>query len=308
MRPFNREANSIGWMLTTIAVGIMIESLDDRDRTARSAGRCRRRWSSSRCASAASGIYPQELLLPVAAVAATFALEFFYRRTVLGRAMRAVSFNRVAAGLVGIDADRITLLAFAIAGGLGAFAGFLVAPVVQASATMGVIVGLKGFMVAIIAGIANARGVVIVGMLYGVAEKFIEGYLSTAARDAIGFTMMILLLLLFPQGLFGRAEVRRSDARAGRSRSPAAARGRARGVPVGRGPHRRALPDQLRASPRHARDDPRDRGDRPEHPGRLCGARLARPGGTLRARRACRGAAVRCARLSVHRPHWPSRC
>jgi branched-chain amino acid transport system permease protein len=208
VRPFNREANSIGWMLTTIAVGIMIESS-----TTATYGPLGRPLPTPLVEQplriGGSGIYPQELLLPVAAVAATFALEFFYKRTVLGRAMRAVSFNRVAAGLVGIDADRITLLAFAIAGGLGAFAGFLVAPVVQASASMGVIVGLKGFMVAIIAGIANARGVVVVGILYGVAEKLIEGFLSTAARDAIGFTMMILLLLLFPQGLFGRADVRK---------------------------------------------------------------------------------------------------
>jgi branched-chain amino acid transport system permease protein len=208
VRPFNREANAIGWMLTTIAVGIMIEAS-----TTATYGPLGRPLPTPLVEQplriGGSGIYPQELLLPVAAVAATFALEFFYRRTVLGRAMRAVSFNRVAAGLVGIDADRITLLAFAIAGGLGAFAGFLIAPVIQASASMGVIVGLKGFMVAIIAGIANARGVVVVGILYGVAEKLIEGYLSTAARDAIGFTLMILLLLLFPQGLFGRPDVRK---------------------------------------------------------------------------------------------------
>lgn len=208
VRPFNREANAIGWMLTTIAVGIMIESA-----TTATYGPLGRPLPTPLVEQplriGGSGIYPQELLLPVAAVAVTLALEVFYRRTVLGRAMRAVAFNRVAAGLVGIDADRITLLAFTIAGGLGAFTGFLIAPVVQASASMGVIVGLKGFMVAIIAGISNARGVVVVGVLYGVAEKFIEGFLSTAARDAIGFTLMILLLLLFPQGLFGRPEVRK---------------------------------------------------------------------------------------------------
>ena len=62
---------------------------------------------------------------------------------------------------------------------------------------------------AIIAGIANARGVVIAGLLYGVVEKFIEAYLSTAARDAIGFSLMVLLLLLFPHGLFGKAEFKK---------------------------------------------------------------------------------------------------
>lgn len=61
---------------------------------------------------------------------------------------------------------------------------------------MGAIIGLKGFLVAIIAGISSAPGVVITGVLYGIVEKFIEGYLSTAARDAIGFSVMVLLLLL----------------------------------------------------------------------------------------------------------------
>ena len=208
IRPFNREANAIGWMLTTIAVGTMLEAATTAlfgssprglptplvDRPLRIAG---------------GGIYPQELLLPVALVLVAGWLEFFYRRTMTGRAMRAVAYNRTAAGLVGIDADRIALIAFGLAGLLGAVSGVLIAPVIQASPTMGAVVGLKGFLVAIVAGIANARGVVAAGVLYGIAEKFIEGYLSTAARDAIGFSLMVLLLLLFPQGLFGKAEFRK---------------------------------------------------------------------------------------------------
>jgi branched-chain amino acid transport system permease protein len=208
VRPFNREANAIGWMLTTIAVGIMLESFITI--TYGPLGRpLQTPLVEQPLRIGGAGIYPQELILPVALIVVTLALEGFYRRTVLGRAMRAVAFNRVAAGLVGIDADRITLFAFALAGALGALAGFLIAPVVQASSSMGVVVGLKGFMVAIIAGIANAKGVVIVGVFYGVLEKMIEGYLSTAARDAIGFTIMILALLIFPQGLFGRREVQK---------------------------------------------------------------------------------------------------
>jgi branched-chain amino acid transport system permease protein len=205
VRPFNREANAIGWMLTTIAVGTMIESA-----TTALFGSNPRGMPTPLVEQpiriAGAGIYPQELLLPVALVVVAVALELFYRRTLLGRAMRAVAYNRTAAGLVGIDADRITLIAFGLAGLLGAGAGLLIGPVIQASSTMGAIIGLKGFMVAIIAGIANARGVVIAGVLYGVTEKFIEGYLSTGARDAIGFTLMVLLLLLFPQGLFGKKE------------------------------------------------------------------------------------------------------
>jgi branched-chain amino acid transport system permease protein len=205
VRPFNREANAVGWMLTTIAVGTMIEAATTATFGSNPRGLptplIERPWRIG-----GSGIYPQELLLLPALVVVLGALEFFYRRTMIGRAMRAVAFNRTAAGLVGIDADKITLLAFGLAGGIGALAGVLIGPVIQASSTMGAIIGLKGFLVAIIAGISNARGVVIAGVLYGVAEKFIEGYLSTAARDAIGFSLMVLLLLLFPHGLFGKKE------------------------------------------------------------------------------------------------------
>ena len=88
-----------------------------------------------------------------------------------------------------------------------AAAGVLVAPVIQASATMGALIGLKGFAVAIIGGITSAPGVVIAGLAFGIMEKFVEGYISTAAREIIGFSVMILVLLAFPQGLFGKKEV-----------------------------------------------------------------------------------------------------
>jgi branched-chain amino acid transport system permease protein len=206
VRPFNREPNAIGWMLTTIAVGIMIESLATI--TYGPLGRPLPTWLSEKpIRFAGAGVYPQELLLPVAAVAVMFGLEAFYRKTTLGRAMRAVAFNRTTAGLMGINPNRIALIAFALAAALGAFAGILIAPVVQAAPSMGALIGLKAFGVAIVAGIANARGVVIVGIAYGVIEKFIEAYVSSGARDAVGFTLMILALLWFPQGIFGRREV-----------------------------------------------------------------------------------------------------
>jgi branched-chain amino acid transport system permease protein len=206
VRPFNLEANAIGWMLTTIAVGIVIESL-----TTITYGPLGRPLHSSLAEKAirlgGAGFYIQELLLPVAAIGCMFALEAFYRRTMLGRAMRAVSFNRVTAGLMGINVNRIALYAYGLAAAIAALAGILIAPVVQAVPTMGALIGLKAFGVAIVAGISNARGVVIVGIVYGVIEKFIEGYISTGARNAIGFTLMILVLLVFPQGIFGRKEV-----------------------------------------------------------------------------------------------------
>ena len=72
---------------------------------------------------------------------------------------------------------------------------------------MGLALGLKGFAVAIIGGITSAPGVVLAGLGFGVVEKFVEGYISTAAREIVGFGLTILVLLAFPQGLFGNREV-----------------------------------------------------------------------------------------------------
>ena len=113
----------------------------------------------------------------------------------------------MAAGLMGINVKLMTAISFGIAAALGGGAGILIAPVVQASSTMGLLLGLKGFAIAIIAGITNARGVVIMGLLYGVMEKFIEGFISSAAREAIGFTVIILLLFIFPQGIFSKKDM-----------------------------------------------------------------------------------------------------
>jgi len=208
IRPLNHGPSSIGWMLSTIAIGLMLEAFvtitfgsDPRalpsplmDRPIQILG---------------AGIYPQELLIPVVAIVLLLALDTFYRTTMLGRAMRAVALNPTAAGLMGIDVRRIAAISFAFAASLGAAAGILVAPIIQVSATMGILLGLKGFLVAIIAGISNARGIVLVGFAYGVLERFVEGFATTAAREVVGFSVMIILLLIFPQGLFGKRETQK---------------------------------------------------------------------------------------------------
>ena len=206
VRPFAKSATSIGWMLTTIAVGIMLEALV----TMRFGGFSRPLPSpgvTHAISVFGAGIYPQELLIPVVALAVMFAFLWMQRRTLIGRAMQAVAFDRNAAALMGINVNRVFSFSFALASTLGGAAGILIAPVTQASATMGLIIGLKGFAVAIIGGITSAPGVVIAGLAFGVVEKFVEGYISTAAREIVGFSLTIIVLLLFPQGLFGKREV-----------------------------------------------------------------------------------------------------
>jgi branched-chain amino acid transport system permease protein len=203
VRPFAKTASSIGWMLTTIAIGIMLEAL-----VTMQFGGFSRALPSPGVAKAISifgaGVYPQELLIPVFVM---FVFLWMQRHTLIGRAMQAVSFDRNAAALMGINVNHIFALSFGLAAALGGAAGILIAPVTQASATMGLILGLKGFAVAIIGGITSAPGVVIAGLVFGIAEKFVEGYISTAAREIVGFSLTILVLLIFPQGLFGKREV-----------------------------------------------------------------------------------------------------
>ncbi|SEC69792.1 branched-chain amino acid ABC transporter permease [Bradyrhizobium erythrophlei] len=206
IRPFAATATSIGWMLTTIAVGVMIEALATLQ-----FGGFSRPLPSPGVQSAVhifgAGVYPQELAIPIVAILVMIGLKLAQQHTLIGRAMLAVAHDKRAAALMGINVNRVVAFSYGLASLLGAAAGVLVAPVIQVSASMGALLGLKGFAVAIIGGITSAPGVVIVGLGFGIMEKFVEGYISTASREIIGFGVMILALLVFPQGLFGHREV-----------------------------------------------------------------------------------------------------
>ena len=206
IRPFVAQARSVGWMLTTIAIGIMLESY-----TTISFGAFARPLPSPLVETPinilGAGVFLQELLIPLTAIVIVAMLYIFQRRTQLGRAMRAVAFDRDTASLVGINVTAIAMFSFALASAIGGLSGILVAPVIQASATMGLLLGIKGFAVAIIGGITHAPGVVVAGLLYGVIEKFVDGYISTAAREAVGFSLVIVVLMIWPQGLFGRKQI-----------------------------------------------------------------------------------------------------
>ena len=206
VRPFTQHHGSIGWILCTIAIGIMLETF-----VTVTFGSYSRPLASPGVESIlrvlGAGIYPQQLFIIAFVVAFVIALETFYRRTQLGRALKAVAFNREASGLMGINVRQITAFAFGLAGLLGGVAGVLVGPITSVSATMGLLLGLKGFVIFIMAGLSSAYGVVIVGISVGVIEQFIHAYSSSTMREIVTFSLAIAVLLLFPQGLFGRKEV-----------------------------------------------------------------------------------------------------
>ena len=133
-------------------------------------------------------------------------LRFFVLKTKMGKAMRAVSFSPLASSLVGINVNRVISWTFVLGSSLAGAAGVLVSlsnPKIEP--LMGVMVGLKAFVAAVLGGIGNIPGALLGGLVMGISETMVVGYLSSTYRDAIAFVILILVLLLKPAGLLGKA-------------------------------------------------------------------------------------------------------
>lgn len=141
-----------------------------------------------------------------AAIALMIALHRVIFHTRLGTAMRAVSFDGKVAQLMGIDQDRVIALTFVLGSSLAAAAGILVGMgYPRIAPTMGVMLGLKAFVAAVLGGIGNIKGAMAGGILIGLIEALVVGYGSSSYRDAVAFTLLILVLVVRPSGLFGAA-------------------------------------------------------------------------------------------------------
>jgi len=139
------------------------------------------------------------------AVALMVILQYLVFKTRFGRAMRAVSFDHRIAGLMGIPTDRVIAGTFMLGSALAAGAGILYA--IKDTAIhplMGLYVGLKAFVAAVIGGIGHVPGAVAGALLLGLVEEFVVGYTASSWRDAVAFGFLIVVLLVRPEGLFGR--------------------------------------------------------------------------------------------------------
>jgi len=131
-------------------------------------------------------------------------LWYLVQKTWTGRAMRAVSVNLDAAKLMGIDTDRTISATFAIGSGLAAAGGILFGlDQITINPLMGVLTGLKAFIAAVLGGIGNIPGAVLGGVLIGLSEQLVAGYISPDYRDAITFFILIVVLILRPEGILG---------------------------------------------------------------------------------------------------------
>lgn len=132
-------------------------------------------------------------------------LQYLVFKTRFGRAMRAVSFDHRIAALMGIPTDRIIAFTFMLGSALAAGAGILYAIKDTAiQPLMGLYLGLKAFVAAVIGGIGHVPGAVIGALLLGLVEEFVVGYTASSWRDAVAFGFLIVVLLVRPEGLFGR--------------------------------------------------------------------------------------------------------
>jgi branched-chain amino acid transport system permease protein len=146
---------------------------------------------------------PDRLLMLFATVLIVILLHIGLRHTQTGKAIRATFQQREAAALVGIDIDRLYTLTFAIGAGLAGLAGVLLGTIFVVQPSMGGIATLKAFVVVTLGGISSFAGGIAGGLVLGLAESF-GAIIAPAYKDAVGFILVMLVLLYKPDGLFGK--------------------------------------------------------------------------------------------------------
>ncbi|MDT3700527.1 MAG: branched-chain amino acid ABC transporter permease [Thermincola sp.] len=136
-------------------------------------------------------------------------LFYFFEKTFLGKAVRACMINKIGARLEGISPQKMSLVCFGLSAGIGAAAGIVVAPITLATFDMGSMLGLKGFVAAVLAGLTSVPGAIAGGLVLGVMESLGAGLISSGFKDGIAFIILLLVLVLKPEGIFGPSETKR---------------------------------------------------------------------------------------------------
>lgn len=133
--------------------------------------------------------------------------DYFVNRTLMGKAIKAVAFDRKAAEAQGINSRGIVLLSMVLMAVLAGVAGLLVAPMISAHPYMGTLIGIKGFAAAILGGMGSPLGAIVGGLIVGVSEQLVGGFVNPGLKDAIGLIILFLILILRPQGIFGKKQI-----------------------------------------------------------------------------------------------------
>ncbi len=154
-------------------------------------------------------ILPQHIWIFAITIGVVIFLQYFFHRTLIGKAMRATAVNRRAASLMGICVNRMVLFSFAMSGGLGAVGGMIIAPITTTSYDTGIMLALKGFAAAILGGYGNSTGAILGGLILGVLESLGAGLISSKFKNAFAFFILLLVLFFKPEGILGHGESER---------------------------------------------------------------------------------------------------
>jgi branched-chain amino acid transport system permease protein len=167
-------------------------------------------FSSGAAITVFGGVLPPQALWVLLTDVVTFgALYVFFRHTYAGTAVRAAVANPPIASTFGIPLRTFAFWSFVAAAAIGGLGGVVVAPITSATYDMGLTLGLAGFVAAVLGGLDSLPGALVGGFVLGIVEKVAGGLLSTGWEEGVGFLILVLVLVLRPQGLLGRA-VRRA--------------------------------------------------------------------------------------------------
>jgi len=208
VRPAIKTKSEFGWIMSTIALGIIFKNVAEnvwgRDDVPFPSP-----LPTDPIHIMGASVLPMELLVVVGAVIMMLAVEIFNRRSIYGKAVVATSTDRDAAGLMGINTSLVITFSYALSSATAAFAGVLIAPITLTGPSMGAVLGLKAFAVAIIGGLNSGMGVIVGGILLGVAETTTGFYVSTGYKDVPGLILLLLVLSVKPAGLFGKSVIKK---------------------------------------------------------------------------------------------------
>lgn len=208
VRPAIKIKSEFGWIMSTIALGIIFKNVAEN-----LWGRDDMKFPSpiddDPIKLLGANVLPMDLVVVAGALGMMLLVEFFNRKTIYGKAVVATSNDRDAAGLMGINTGLVITFSYALSSLTASFAGVLVAPLTLTGATMGVALGLKAFAVAIIGGLSSGMGIIVGGLILGIAETATGFYISTGYKDVPGLILLLLVLAIKPAGLFGKTAIKK---------------------------------------------------------------------------------------------------
>ncbi|HVJ24460.1 MAG TPA: branched-chain amino acid ABC transporter permease [Burkholderiales bacterium] len=205
VRPFVKRGSS-AWLMATVALGIVADNT-----VLFTFGKEPRGFPMFQGSLQIAGIHVSwlQIAIPAVGLSLAAALQVFSRRTSFGKAMLAVVQNPDAARLMGINVTLAVSLAYAASTLFAGAAGIMIAPLFNVHSDMGTLFGLKAFAVAILGGITSAWGVMLAGLIFGLTEALITALLGSGYTQILSFALVIVALAIMPNGLFGRAEVKK---------------------------------------------------------------------------------------------------